>query len=89
MSHTINGMTAKRYHYGSHHEVRRHLLPFVDAYGNGRRLKILRGLTPHELAPANLDRAACSVQARSPTLHPGTEHVRAFSVRSRARPGCR
>ena len=40
--------TVRRYHYGSHDELRRHLQLFVDAYNYGRRLKTLRGLTPYE-----------------------------------------
>ncbi|CAM2932398.1 IS481 family transposase ISMdi4 [Methylobacterium mesophilicum] len=45
---TIKDVMAKRYHYGSHDELRQHLQLFVDAYNYGRRLKTLRGLTPYE-----------------------------------------
>jgi hypothetical protein len=38
----------KRYHYGSHEQLRQHLQLFVDAYNHARRLKTLRGLTPYE-----------------------------------------
>jgi transposase InsO family protein len=48
MNRTIKDATVKRYHYGSHDELRRHLQLFVDAYNYGRRLKTLRGLTPYE-----------------------------------------
>lgn len=41
-------LTVKRYHYGSHDELRRHLQLFVNAYNHARRLKSLRGLTPYE-----------------------------------------
>jgi transposase InsO family protein len=48
MNRTIKEATVRRYHYGSHDELRRHLQLFVDAYNYGRRLKTLRGLTPYE-----------------------------------------
>ena len=49
MNRTLKDATVKRYHYGSHDELRHHLQLFVDAYNDGRRLKTLRGLTPYEL----------------------------------------
>ena len=48
MNRTIKDATVKRYHYGSHDELGRHLRLFLDAYSYGRRLKTLRGLTPYE-----------------------------------------
>src|SRR5215218_170802 len=48
MNRTLKDATVKRYHYGSHDELRRHLQLFVEAYNYGRRLKALRGLTPFE-----------------------------------------
>jgi transposase InsO family protein len=48
MNRTLKDATVKRYHYGSHGELRRHLQLFVDAYNYGRRLQTLRGLTPYE-----------------------------------------
>ena len=48
MNRTLKDATVKRYHYGSHDELRHHLQLFVDAYNYGRRLKTLRGLTPYE-----------------------------------------
>ena len=36
MNRTIKDATVKRYHYGSHDELRRHLQLFVDAYNYGR-----------------------------------------------------
>jgi hypothetical protein len=48
MNRTIEDATVRRYHYGSHNELRRHLQLFLDAYNFGRRLKMLRGLTPYE-----------------------------------------
>ena len=40
--------TVKRYHYGSHDELRAHLQLFLNAHNHARRLKALRGLTPYE-----------------------------------------
>lgn len=48
MNRTIKDATVKRYHYDTHDELRSHLQLFVDAYNHARRLKTLRGLTPHE-----------------------------------------
>ena len=48
MNRTIKGATVRRYHYGSHDELRQHLQLFIDADTQGRRLKTLRGLTPDE-----------------------------------------
>jgi transposase InsO family protein len=48
MNRTIKDATVKRFHYGSHDQLRQHLTDFVAAYNFGRRLKTLRGLTPYE-----------------------------------------
>jgi len=48
MNRTLKDATVRRYHYGSHDELRRHLQLFLDAYNHARRLKTLRGLTPYE-----------------------------------------
>ena len=48
MNRTLKDATVRRYHYGSHDELRHHLQLFVDAYNHARRLKTLRGLTPYE-----------------------------------------
>lgn len=48
MNRTIKEATVKRYHYDSHDQLERHLADFVSAYNFGRRLKILKGLTPYE-----------------------------------------
>ena len=45
MNRTIKDATVKRYHYGSHEQLVRHLDDFVAAYNFGRRLKTLSGLT--------------------------------------------
>ena len=48
MNRIIKDATVRRYHYDSHEQLRRHLDHFVSAYNFVRRLKRLRGLTPHE-----------------------------------------
>ena len=48
MNRTIKEATVRRYHYDGHEQLRRHLDAFVGAYNFARRLKTLRGLTPHE-----------------------------------------
>ncbi len=39
---------ARRYHYGSHDELKQHLQTFLMAYNFAKRLKTLNGLTPYE-----------------------------------------
>jgi transposase InsO family protein len=48
MNRTTKDATVKRFHYDSHEQLRRHLDHFVAAHNFARRLKRLRGLTPHE-----------------------------------------
>ena len=48
MNRTIKEATVRRYHYDDHDQLRRHLDAFVAAYNFAKRLKTLRGLTPHE-----------------------------------------
>ena len=48
MNRTLKDATVRRYRYGSHDQLCRHLPLFVDAYTYARRLKSLRGLTPYE-----------------------------------------
>jgi len=48
MNRTIKDATVKRFHYDDHQQLQRHLADFVCAYNFGRRLKTLKGLTPHE-----------------------------------------
>jgi transposase InsO family protein len=45
MNRTIKEATVKRYHYGSHQQLKEHLHAFMMAYNFARRLK---GLTPYE-----------------------------------------
>ena len=48
MNRTLKEATVKRYHYGSHVQLRDHLQTFLDAYNFAKRLKTLKGLTPFE-----------------------------------------
>jgi transposase InsO family protein len=48
MNRTLKEATVRRYHYDSHDQLRDHLATFLAAYNFAKRLKMLRGLTPHE-----------------------------------------
>ena len=48
MNRTIKDATVKRYHYANHQQLTDHLDLFVAAHNHARRLKILKGLTPHD-----------------------------------------
>ena len=48
MNRTLKEATVRRYHYGSHDQLREHLSAFLLAYNYAKRLKTLRGLTPYE-----------------------------------------
>ncbi len=48
MNRTIKEATVKRYHYGSHEQLKTHMHDFIMAYNFARRLKTLKGLTPYE-----------------------------------------
>ena len=48
MNRTIKDATVRRYHHGSHEQLRTHLTDFIAAYNYARRPKTLRGLTPFE-----------------------------------------
>jgi transposase InsO family protein len=48
MNRTLKEATVKRYHYESHAQLAEHLAAFLAAYNFAKRLKTLRGLTPHE-----------------------------------------
>jgi hypothetical protein len=51
MNRTIKEATVKRFHYGSHDQLRTHLADFMAAYNYARRLKTLGGLTPTNTSP--------------------------------------
>ena len=48
MNRALKEATVKKYHYGSHQELAKHLNRFLDAYNFRKRLKSLRGSTPYE-----------------------------------------
>jgi hypothetical protein len=48
LNRTIKDATVRRFHYDNHHQLRRNLQDFIDAYNFGRPLKTLKGLTPYE-----------------------------------------
>ena len=48
MNRTLKDATVRRYHYGSHDQLRAHLRDFLDAYNFAKRLKTHRGLTVFE-----------------------------------------
>ncbi len=48
MNRTLKEATVNRYHYETHEQLKAHLSAFLMAYNFARRLKTLRGLTPHE-----------------------------------------
>ena len=48
MNRTIKEATLRRFHHGSHDQLRTHLADFLGAYNFARRLKTLNGLTPCE-----------------------------------------
>jgi hypothetical protein len=48
MNRTIKEATVRRFHYGSHDQLRTHLADFLAAYNFARRLKTLHGLTPYK-----------------------------------------
>lgn len=57
MNRTLKEATVKRYHYGSHEQLREHLSAFLLAYNYAKRLKTLRGLTPYEFVCREWQRA--------------------------------
>jgi len=48
MNRTIKEATVLRYHYKTTDQLHEHLQAFLLAYNHSRRLKTLRGLTPHQ-----------------------------------------
>jgi hypothetical protein len=48
MNRTLKEATVKRYHYGTHAQLKTHLQDFLMANNFAKRLKTLRGLTPYQ-----------------------------------------
>ncbi|MGI4737306.1 MAG: IS481 family transposase [Janthinobacterium lividum] len=57
---TLKEATVPRYHYESTAQLNEHLQAFLLAYNHAKRLKRLRGLTPHELV--------CAQWQKNPTI---------------------
>jgi transposase InsO family protein len=49
MNRTLKDATVRRYHYGTHDQLRAHLRDFLNAYNFAKRLKTHRGLTVFEV----------------------------------------
>ena len=60
MNRTIKEATVQRYHYQTTNELNGHLQAFLLAYNHAKRLKTLRGLTPHEFV--------CAQWQKNPTI---------------------
>ena len=52
MNRTIKEATVQRFYYQITDELNEHLPAFLLAYNHAKRLKTLRGLTPHEFVCA-------------------------------------
>ena len=48
MTRTLKEATVKKYYYQTHQHLKQHLSHFVKTYNFAKRLKTLKGLTPHE-----------------------------------------
>ena len=60
MNRTLKEATVKRFHYQRTQELNGHLQAFLLAYNHAKRLKTLRGLTPHEFV--------CAQWHKNPTI---------------------
>ena len=49
MNRTLKEATVKRYHYGTHAQLKEHLHAFLMVHNFAKRLKTPRGLTPAHL----------------------------------------
>ena len=67
MNRTIQEATVKRFHYQTTDELNEYLPAFLLAYNHAKRLKILRGLTPHKFACAQWQKAQPSLPKTRPT----------------------
>ena len=66
MNRTIKEATVKRFHYQSTQELNGHLQAFLLACNHAKRLKTLRGLTPHEFVRAQWQKNP-TIFTRNPT----------------------
>jgi hypothetical protein len=82
MNRTIKEATVKRFHYGSHDQLRGHRQTFVSAYNFGRRLQTLRGLTLR-IDLQSLDKRPQPIHAEFAPSNAGTKHLARLARRSR------
>ena len=68
MNRTLKEATVQRYHYQATAELNEHLQPFLLAHNQAKRLKRLRGLTPHEFVCAQWQKNP-AIFTRDPTHH--------------------
>jgi len=68
LNRTLKEATIKRFHYETTNQLNEHLQTFLIAYTYAKRLKRLRGLTPHEFVCAEW-RKNPSIFIRDPTQH--------------------
>lgn len=66
MNRPLKEATLQRYHYQTTAELNEHLQTFLLAYTHAKRLKTLRGLTPHEFVCAQWQKNP-SIFTRDPT----------------------
>jgi transposase-like protein len=60
LNRTLKEATVRRYHYTDAAELNAHLQAFLQAYNHAKRLKKLRGKTPHEFV--------CAEYAKNPSI---------------------
>ena len=58
LNRTIKDATVRRYHYGSHEQLRTRLTDFTAAYDHAHMLKALSGLAPFEFITKQWGRTA-------------------------------
>ena len=78
MNRTIKEATVQRFHYQSTDELNEHLQAFLLAYNHAKRLKTLRGLTPHEICLRSVAKEPDYLYPRPDPPHPGTIHLAAI-----------
>ena len=69
MNRTLKEATIKRFHYETTAQLNTHLQTFLQAYNLAKRLKRLKGLTPHEFICAEW-RKNPDIFHRDPAHHP-------------------
>jgi hypothetical protein len=67
MNRTLKEAMVQRYYYESHEQLRAHLADFLAAYNFAKRLKTLRGLTPHEYV--------CKIWTEDPVKSGSTQSI--------------